>query len=328
MNVAVTGANGFIGLNLLKNLCSLDISIYALVRKGRTDVITGSVDENFKIHIAEVNYEDKESYERIFSICDIVIHLIGQMGEYAMADERFESVNIGLTNQILDSCIKCGVKQIIYCSTPGVLGINYKSANEHYQARPKDMYQQTKAKAEEIIIKGCAGTEMSYTIVRPDFVYGPGDYRRIKLYRNIKKRKFVLTTSGEAKLSPTYIDDVAKGIILTLSNESAYNEIFHISGDEVTSRDYLGTIAKETGVGLLHIDIGYRLSVWIIMLIENLCRICRIHPLATRSQIDFLSLNHSTSYEKAHRLLGYKPSVDLKEGIHRTIEWCRENDYV
>ncbi len=45
----------------------------------------------------------------------------------------------------------------------------------------------------------------------------------------------------------------------------------------------------------------------------------------SKNKIDFLALDHSTSSEKAMKLLGYQPEVPLKEGMKRTIDWCNEN---
>ena len=46
----------------------------------------------------------------------------------------------------------------------------------------------------------------------------------------------------------------------------------------------------------------------------------------SKNKIDFLALTHSTSNEKAKRLLGYEPQVSLQEGMKKTIQWCKENE--
>ena len=325
MKILVTGATGFIGQWLVSELIEQPKhEIIALVRK-ESDV--NKLKDKKGLSIIEVDYETQNLTEK-FENVDVCIHLIGQMGEFGVSEEKFMDVNVNLTYKILNICEEKGVKQFIFCSTPGVQGFGNRMAAEEQPYAPRNAYEKTKVMAEETIIDFCKTSKMKYTIIRPDFVYGPGDTRRVKLYKNIKNKKFILTTDGKAFLHPTYITDVTQGFIKSIGNMKAYNEIFNISAEkDVTALQYLKTIAECNGSKLIHINIGYRISIIAATLIEKIYKLF-IHrdAFVTKNKIDFLALDHSTSNDKAQRLLEYIPQVDIAEGMRKTIEWCRNEN--
>ena len=327
MKILVTGATGFIGQWLIPELIKqCKHEIVALVRKESN---IDKLKNEKELSIIEVDYENT-NLSNIFKNIDVCIYLIGQMGKFGVLEEKFVDVNVNLTNKILSICEEKGVKQFIFCSTPGVQGFGNRMATEEQPYAPRNAYEKTKVMAEEAIIAFCKTSNIKYTIIRPDFVYGPGDMRRIKLYRNIKNKKFILTTNGKSFLHPTYITDVTQGFIKSIGNAKAYNEIFNISAEkDVTSLQYLKTIAECVESKLIHINIGYRISIVAALLIEGIYK-SFIHREAfvTKNKIEFLALDHSTSNDKAQELLGYIPQVDLAEGMRRTIEWCKDEDLV
>lgn len=325
MKILVTGATGFIGQWLVSELIEQQKhEIVALVRK-ESDV--NKLKDQKGLSIIEVDYGN-QNLSKKFKNVDVCIHLIGQMGEFGVPEEKYVDVNVNLTYKILNICEAKGVKQFIFCSTPGVQGFGNRMATEEQPYAPRNAYEKTKVMAEEEIIDFCKTSKIKYTIIRPDFVYGPGDMRRVKLYKNIKNKKFILTTSGKSFLHPTYITDVTQGFIKSIGNVNAYNEIFNISaGQDVNSLQYLKTIAECTESKLIHINIGYRISIVAASFIEGIYKsFTHREAFVTKNKIDFLALDHSTSNDKAQKLLGYIPQVDIEEGMRRTIAWCRDEN--
>lgn len=321
----MTGATGFIGQWLIAELIKQKkYQVVALVRKESD---TAKLKKHKELSVVEVDFEHS-NLAKEFDNVDVCIYLIGQMGEFGVVEEKFVDVNVNLTYKILNICEEKGVRQFIFCSTPGVQGFGNRMAAEEQPYAPRNAYEKTKVMAEKAIIDFCKISKIKYTIIRPDFVYGPGDMRRVKLYKNIKNKKFILTTNGKSFLHPTYITDVTQGFIKSIGNAKAYNKIFNISaGQDVTSLQYLKTIAECTESKLIHINIGYRISIIAATLIESIYKLF-IHREAfvTKNKIDFLALDHSTANDKAQKLLGYIPQVDIAEGMSRTIEWCRDKN--
>lgn len=325
MKILVMGGTGFIGLHLIEQLQRRNDEIILAVRKQSK--ISEKLKQS-KISIVLIDYEsDADIFQKTQGI-DTLIFLIGQMGVSGLKYDDFYKVNCLLTKKVLIAAGKANVKHFIFCSTPGVLGFGKRLAKESEPYAPRNDYEKTKVIAEKYVIKFCRQAGMNYTILRPDFVYGPGDYRRIVMYRNIMKKRFILTTSGKSHLHPTYVDDVVSGFLCCIGNEHSYNEIFNIAADEdVTSEHYLRCIADATGSNLIHVNISYTLSVIIAGIIDGLCQKFRHKEgFVSKNKIDFLSIDHSSSIDKAKRMIGYKPQYNCQQGITKTIKWCKQNN--
>lgn len=323
MKIIVTGATGFIGKNFLSTVKNDGNYYLCLIREeSKIDDI-----EHFSnIEFKRIKFVQDELEEVMYG-ANVVIHMVGQMGGYGVTKEQFENANCKLTNDILQACIVTKIKQLIYLSTPGVQGFGKRLCVESEPYAPRNLYEKTKVESERMIINTLTGTEVKYTILRPDFVYGPGDYRRIRMYKNIRDKKFVLTVSGKAYLNPTYVMDVVQGIKCSVGNIKGYDEIFNISSQyDITVKEYLNVIAGSFSVPLIKINIGHKLSVLCALVIEKVYRIfLKKEGFVTKNQIDFLAMDHSTSSEKAQKILNYKPEYDFKQGFELTMKWCKKN---
>lgn len=268
-----------------------------------------------------------EELESAFCGVDIVIHIGGQLGGAGINLATLESGNRDLTQRVAQACLNRGVRQCVFVSTPGVQGFGHRLCVETEPYAPRDVYEISKVHAEQVLQEILNGTVCNYTIIRPDFVYGPGDTRRIKLYRNVRDGRFVFTTSGNSYLHPTHVADVIQGIKLSVDNENAYNEIFNISAEhDITVKEYIQIIADYFGVKAIHINIGQPLSLCLAGGIEILSKALGREPFVSKSKIEFLSIDHSTSIEKAKKLLGYKPKYDFKTGFMDTMQWYMEKN--
>lgn len=324
MKVLVTGISGFVGKNFAKKILDDKNEYVCLVRDGsKVDFL----DKHSNVQIVRSDFSIYEMAKYIEDV-DIVIHMIGQMGGYGIEKSQFEKTNCELTRDILQVCINANVKQFIYISTPGVQGFGKRLCLETEPYAPRNPYEETKVEAEKIVIDMLQETDVAYTILRPDFIYGPEDYRRIKMYKNIRDRKFVLTTSGKSHLHPTYVDDVVQGIVCAMGNTNSYNEIFNISAaEDIAVKDYLKVIADYFNVSLIHINIGYGLSCFFACIIDKMFRVLfKKEGFVSKNKIDFLAIDHSTSNEKAKKLIGYDPQYDFKTGFELTAQWCKNNN--
>jgi UDP-glucose 4-epimerase len=325
LNVLVTGATGFIGSHLVNKLLDAGHNVRCTIRNS-SDMSTLPVNKQIEV----VNVDLQAPQKDIFDSIQIVIHLAAQLGEYGIEPDYIYKINYDMTKKLLLQAEQSNVEQFIFCSTPGVLGFGHRLAPEDTAYNPRNLYEKTKTDAEQFIISHCADSHMKYTIIRPDFVYGPGDIRRIKLYKAIRNRKFILTTSGKSYIHPTYIDDVIQGFLLCVGNPKSYNEVFNIAAaEDVQSSEFLQVIANEVGSRVVHINIGYKPSIFISRIVDIIFdKIFHKEGFVTPNKIDFLATDHSSSIEKAKRILGYSPEFDIYKGLHTTINWCRHNDYL
>ena len=321
MNILVTGATGFIGKHLVRRLSEEGYNVKCLIR-ATSDI---SELEGLK----GVDFVRKNLIGDLENVCrniTVVIHLAAQLGAWDADKEMYVAANVKATENILKDSIKNNTEQFIFCSTPGVQGLGKRAAKEEYKYNPGGLYEQTKVFAEKSVVQICRNSAIKYTIIRPDFVYGDGDIRRVGLYRSIKSGKFILTSNGKSFIHPTYIEDVIDGLLITITNERAYNEIFNIAAEQdLHVEEYLETIARKLGVKLKRFYIPYTLSMVLAFTMEQLInKTFGKESIVTRSKIRFLSLDHSSDITKAKKVLGYKPKYNIDEGLEKTIKWFQK----
>lgn len=324
MNILVTGGTGFIGSHLIKALIQRGFYCVCLVRPG------GKLDEVVKSTSLKIVYgdiTDRGSLAKCMEDVEVVYHLAGQVGEWGVPDERFFAVNVQGTRNLLDAASEAEVKHFIFCSTPGVQGKGYASASEELPYNPPHIYELSKAEAEKSVLAFQKNSKkLRVTIVRPDFVYGPKDLRRLPFYRAIKGRRFFLIGDGMALLHPTFIVDAVQGFCLLPNNPVAFGQIYNIAGPRTMRvREYVQTIAKTLGVPLPGLRLPISFARSLAMLFERISRISGKEPLLSLSKVEFLTKDHGSDISKAIRELGYKPVMDLKQGMKWTTEWYCQN---
>ena len=141
----------------------------------------------------------------------------------------------------------------------------------------------------------------------------------LKLFRAIARGRYAIVGSGKPFYHPVYIDDLVEGFLLALEREEAVGEAFIVAGPRYVSQQELAElIARHTGGSVL----PFHVPAWPLQLAGTLCEaVCvpfGIDPPLHRRRVDFWVKSRAFSIDKARRLLGYAPRVDLDHGIART----------
>jgi nucleoside-diphosphate-sugar epimerase len=198
-------------------------------------------------------------------------------------------------------------------------------ADETAPIAPGDIYQETKAEAEALALGFHRTRGLPVVVVRPGAIYGPGETRLLKLFRAIARRRYAIVGDGRSFYHPVYIDDLVQGYLLALGHPEAVGEAFLICGPRYASQSELAAlIARHTGGGVLPFRIPARPIQWAGDVVEAVCVPLGIEPPLHRRRVDFWTKSRAFTIEKARRVLGYDPKVDLDEGIARTAAWYRE----
>lgn len=325
MKVLVTGGTGFIGRHLVKALLAKGSAVRILSRKR--DDIRLFKDTGIEWVCGDLTVKD--SLQEIARDVDVVFHLAAQMGTWGLDSKHFDNVNVQGTQNILEACVDKGVKQFILASTPGVQGKGDPHANETLPFKPPYDYERTKCEAEKLVIKFNRNCDLHVTIIRPDFVYGPGDLRRLSLYRAIKQKKFYIVGSGKSILHPTYVEDLIQGFGLVMNNQVAFGEVYNIAGPhQITVEDYVRIISKALDVPVPLVKIPKPLALAMAMVFEIISKVSGNEPYISRSRIEFLTQSHGLDIDKARTQLGYVPKYDFEEGIRLAISWYRNQGLI
>lgn len=315
MKILVTGATGFIGKNLVKELIRKKHEVICLARKS-SDKKNIDFLKNLGCKIYYGDITKKETLRKIDKSFDVVYHLAGLIGKANLNEKDYYSVNFEGTKNMLEICNK---QKFIFLSTAGILG-PVIFGNEKTSINPANLYEKTKAEADKLVLR-----YHNHIILRPGFIYGPYDKHALRLFRILKKSRFrFIIGNGKFLLQPAYIDDLIFCLIKCL-DKKIRNEVFIVAGEKPISIDYFyRLVSKEFQVKTNRFKIPFILANAYVKITNPLSKIFGINPILTKGALDFLTKSRTFNINKSRKILGYNP-IKLEEGIKKTIEWHKKN---
>jgi nucleoside-diphosphate-sugar epimerase len=324
MKAFVTGANGFTGSYLIRNLLNRGYTVIGLVRKtSNLDLLKGANIEYVYADLAS----DPINREMMQGV-DVVYHVGAAYRTEGVPQQYFWDVNVTGTEKLLNAALEAGVKKFVHCSTVGVQGdIKNPPAKETHPESPGDHYQESKLEGEKIALAFFKKHDLEGTVVRPVGIYGPGDTRFLKLFKFINSGKFRMIGSGKVLYHLSFVEDLVEGFVLAGESEASNNEIFTIGGDGyLTLNDLVEKIStileKPVSKGSIPV-----LPVWLgSVLCEAICKPFGISPPLYRRRLDFFTKDRAFDISKAKTLLNYAPRIGLDEGLKKTAEWYKQNN--
>ena len=229
-NVAVTGANGFVGKNVRKFLYKNKVRVLGISRK------------NFGKYSTETKAQSKNLLEqrlqKKLKNYDALVHLIGIGIE--SSGSTFEEINVNLTKNTIKLCKKSGIKKIIYISG---LGVSKNNTSNYFTS---------KYKAEQEIIN----SGLDYTIFRASYIIGKTDHLTKSLSKQMKKGVIIIPGSGKYQLQPIFVEDVAKIILKSILEKKFSKKILDLVGPrKISFEDFVKLFSKNTKVKFKKINL-------------------------------------------------------------------------
>lgn len=324
MRAFVTGAAGFVGSHLAARLIKDGASVRTLIH--RSSLPPGLEP---KVDAVRADLMDPAALRRAMEGIEIVFHLASALGSSRIAAREFQAVNAGGTAAVLSAARKAGVRRVVHFSSAGVLG-NVRDgipAPESRLPAPRDVYGRTKLAGEEHAL-AAARSGQDVVIVRPGWVYGPGDRRTFKLIRMIARRRFVMVGSGRLRQTPVHVDDLVSGTLLCAAKGRS-GEIYNLTGTEVlTVRAMAEAIASAAGTTIpgFHLPlVPAKIAAWTLAaLFKPFKKEAPLNP----SRLAFFTDSKPLDIAKAVHELGYAPAFDFKTAMAATVEWYRANGWL
>ncbi len=324
MRVLVTGAGGFIGSHLVDSQLEQGFDVRAV--DIHLDLLQHQLAHPcLEAICGDVTNDDLS--KRIVKDVEIVYHLASAHLDVSLSDEYYRRVNVGATVSLLDVARQAGVKRFVHCSSVGVIGdVENPPADESTDCRPTNIYERTKLEGEKEALAYCRQTAFPVVVMRPAWVYGPRCPRTAKLIRTISKGRFLFFGNGQNMRHPVYISDAVKGLELCASTEGVNGEVFIIAGESaIQVFDLVSVISKEMGVRIPKLHLPATLGSLGGYSLEAVFKLIGKPPPFSRRSVDFFLKDNAYDINKAKRLLGYQPQVDLRGGMQKTIEWNHAN---
>jgi nucleoside-diphosphate-sugar epimerase len=322
----VTGAAGFTGRHLALHLARSGRTVRALVRdrERAADLARAGIE------LVVGDLRDCDALRRATAGADVVYNIAALYRQAGLAKETYRLVNAVAAGAIVEAAAAAGARRVVHCSTVGVHGdVEHPPANEDAPLKPGDVYQVTKLEGERLARDAGERSGILVTIVRPSGIYGPGDRRLLKLFRGVARGRFPMLGSGRIYYHLTYIDDLVEGFRLCGEHPAAANRTYILAGGEVTTlNDLVALVAAVAGRKPPRVH----LPVWPFWIAgaacELLCAPLGLEPPIYRRRVDFYTKSRAFDTTRARQEIGYAPSVGLKEGIARTLEWYRANGWI
>jgi dihydroflavonol-4-reductase len=321
VKIALTGATGYTGSRLLGAFLDEGHEVAALARTGARLPATSRPPVWVEGDLAQ-----EGALARLVAGAQAVVHVAAVYRTAGHPDSYYREVNVGGTERLLEAAARAGVARFVHTSTVGVHGhVAQPPADEATPLAPGDIYQQTKAEAERLALDFGQRRSLPVTVVRPGAIYGPGETRLLKLFRAIARKRYAVVGSGRTFYHPVFIDDLVQGFRLALTRPGAVGEAFILAGPRyVTQAELAAVIARHTGGRVWPFRIPAAPLVWAGAVCEALCVPLGIEPPLHRRRMEFWTKSRAFSIEKARRVLGYAPQVDLEDGVARTVAAYRQ----
>jgi nucleoside-diphosphate-sugar epimerase len=330
MRAVITGGTGFIGSRLVEILVEKGYQVRCLVRKS-------SQVEPLKKLGVELSYGDLLDHESLRSLTkggDLVYHLAAMVTDWGPKRD-FYIMNVDATRVLLEASRDSGVKKFIYMSSSTVVwksdfwevhDINDIDESYPYPERYNDYYNETKAEAERAVISFHKGTGLETIVLRPSNVWGAGD--RVILPRiALAARKGILFPmgSGHRWVSPCHVDNLAHALVLSAESSDRGGNIYFINdGVKIEHIEFLTKVLSAVGIEWApKFTIPYSIAYGVAYAMEILFKMANSKnpPVLTRFAVAALAGSRSYSIEKAKKEIGYKPIVDMDQGLRQLAEW-------
>jgi len=319
--VLVTGAPGWLGDSLVKELLKKKFDVRCLVLEG----MNAEHLKNMGVEIVRGDLTKKESLKDSTKGIDIVFHCAGII--HPKNIKQLYLLNYEGTKNILDESINSGVKKFVYVSSNSPMGTNkrrHKLMKEDDKYNPYKHYGKSKMLAEDYVNKAHKEGKIDVTIIRPCWFYGPNQpLRQTTFFKMIKKGNPIVFGDGNNLRSMAYIDNVIQGLLLAATKKEASGQTYWIADERPYSTlEIYETIAEILGIKLKPRHLP-KLSSSCCRLVDGILQGCGLYnkEIHVAGEMD---QDIACSIEKAKKELGYNPKVSLKEGMEKSIAWCRE----
>lgn len=331
--VLVTGATGWLGTRLVEALASgVEFNGMCFPQRKVNCLVLNNSEHSFLTKLGvNIFYGDilnPTSLKEPMRGVETVFHLCGLIHPQKWVRDFFD-VNTAGTKHVLRAAIDAKVKRFIYMSSNSVAGVrtNGEIMAEEDVAMPYMAYGRSKYLAEQMVLKAASEERIEAVILRTCWFYGPGQpERQTRFFRMIKSGRPIIFGSGKNLRSLSYIDNSVQGLLLAERADNANGKIYWIADKQpYTTFEIYQTAAELLGV-------RDRLSPFFLPgAVSAICRAAdyslqKIGLYVTEIHVaGEMDRDIACSVNRAERELGYKPSVELREGMERSIKWCLDN---
>jgi NAD dependent epimerase/dehydratase len=312
-SVVVTGAGGFIGGHVVERLVRDGARVRAMCRynsrneRGTLDWVEPNVLAEVEVSLGELR--DLESVAATIEGSEVVLHLGAQIAiPYSYVNPRdFFEVNVLGTLNVAQAALRHGVQRIVHTSTSEVYGTAQSvPITETHPLEPQSPYAASKVAADKLMDSYHRSFDLPVCVLRPFNTYGPRQSARA-IIPTIISQALAGPTLRLGSVHPrrdlTYVEDTAAAFVAAATSDEAIGRTIQLgTNHDVSVGDLVDMVAEVLGRELT---------------VET--DPARVRP--DKSEVERLISGPLLARE----LLGWEPTIDLREGLARTIDWIERN---
>ena len=329
MTTLVTGATGFVGSAVARQLLARGETVRVLARPGgdRRNLI------DLKLEVAEGDLGDPASLERALRGCQALFHVAADYRLWVPRPDEIYQANVEGTRRLMELAGEVGVARIVYTSSVATLGLNPDGhpADEATPVALDNMighYKRSKFLAEREVAKLVRDAGLPAVIVNPSTPVGPRDIKPTPTGRMI-----VEAASGrmpafvDTGLNVVHVDDVAAGHLLAFERGEIGSR-YVLGGENLTLADILAGIARTCGRRAPKIRIPHGAILPLAHAAEAWARLRgRGEPFVTVDGLRMAQKRMFFSSAKAESALGYRARA-AQEALADAVQWFRTAGYI
>jgi nucleoside-diphosphate-sugar epimerase len=322
---AVTGATGFIGRALVLRLAAGGTKVLALVRDPAR---AGDLAAAPGVELVRGDIRDEAALRDLAGRAGVLYHLAGLTS--ARSRGEFMAVNAAATGALAAAASRAAAPpKLVLVSSLAVAGPRTaaRPAREDDPPAPLNGYGASKLRAEESLRREGAG--LRWTIVRPPWVYGPGDRATLSLFRMAARGFFPGVRGGCMQVSLVHVDDLVEALLLAGGSPAADGRIYYAADGAVHTVAALGRalLAAAGGGRAVHVP-GFVLR-GMGLAGEAAALFTRRAPLLGWDKAcEGLAAGWVCDDARIRAELGYRSRVGLEGGAAATLSWYRTHGWL
>ncbi|MFP4117216.1 MAG: GDP-mannose 4,6-dehydratase [Candidatus Aenigmatarchaeota archaeon] len=313
--ILVTGGAGFIGTNFVSFILrKTDWQIRVidnLSARGFGAVKNLDSFDGGRVELVEGDIRDEEMVKEVVKGCDYVVNLAAQVGVMpSVEDPKFDAdVNVNGLLNVLEASKEEGLDKFVQASSAAPLGEVEPPVSEQDVPRPLAPYGASKLSGEGYCSAYAGSFGLNTVALRFSNVYGPHSLHKESVVhkfirRILKGEELFVYGDGEQTRDYIHTEDICRGIYMALKEDKEGFELLQLGTGEETSVNEL--------IGYLE-DVAEKKNVEFPEVINKEERKGEIR-------------RNFADISKVKEVLGFEPSVDVKEGLEETLEWYLRNE--
>ncbi|MFA7059328.1 MAG: hopanoid-associated sugar epimerase, partial [Pedobacter sp.] len=326
MKTFITGATGFIGASIVRELLKDGREVRALVRGGSDTSNLAGLDVEFWRGDLRDNYSLLQGLKG----CDVLYHAAADYRLWTLDPSEMYRTNVDGTVAILGAALENGLSRVVYTSSVGTLG-NPGDGTPGTETTPvtlSDMvghYKKSKFLAEREAEK-FVSMGLPLVIVNPSTPVGPLDIKPTPTGRIIvdflnRKMPAYLDTG----LNIIAVEDCARGHVMA-EQKGQIGEKYILGNTNLTLREIFGLLEEITGLSAPRFRLPYMPILLAAYVNEGIARITGKEPLIPLAGVQMAAKFMYFDSSRAVRELGL-PLSELKDALKRAVDWFRANNY-